>query len=82
MCDYWIKVNRKWTDFGGRLSIFGYNQNNTALVVSVVKFWMLDINSYFLSFSVSSVLQDERYLKPFLDEVEREMAEKQEWNKR
>ena len=32
MCDYWIKINRKKTGFGGRLTIFGNNWNNTALV--------------------------------------------------
>ena len=31
MSDYWIKVNRKPTGFGGRLTVFGNNQNNTAL---------------------------------------------------
>ena len=33
--DYWIKVNRKPTGFGGRLTFFFYNQNNTALISTV-----------------------------------------------
>ena len=32
MSDYWIKVNRKPTVFGGRLIVFGNNQNNSALI--------------------------------------------------
>ena len=32
MSDYWIKVNRKPTGFGGRLTVFGNNRNNTALI--------------------------------------------------
>ena len=36
MSDYWIKVNRKLTDFGGRLTVSGNNQNNIALVETLV----------------------------------------------
>ena len=32
--DYWINVNRKPTGFGGRLTVFGNNQNDTALIDS------------------------------------------------
>ena len=32
MSDNWIKVNRKPTAYGGRVIIFGNNQNNTALI--------------------------------------------------
>ena len=34
MPDYWIKVNRKPTSFGDRLTVLGNYRNNTALVAS------------------------------------------------
>ena len=34
MSDYCIKVNRKPTSVGGRLTVFGNNRNNTALVLT------------------------------------------------
>ena len=36
MSDYWIKVNRKLTGFGGRLTVFGSNRNNTAQISSEI----------------------------------------------